>query len=91
MTGSGQPNHPSRRNPGQRSVLDPLGDLGHQDPILPQHRMQRTANTMGLKVTTESEKYYIKKRCDADKYRRMTGYTEMSCKKGAENNGIVWS
>ena len=26
----------------------------------------------GSEVTAESEKYYMKKRCDADKYRRMT-------------------
>ena len=34
-----------------------------------------SANTLGLKATTESKKYYIiiKKSCDADKYRRMTG------------------
>ena len=48
-------------------MLDPTGDLSHQDPILPQHGMQHTANTLGLKVTAESEKYYIKKNCDADK------------------------
>ena len=37
----------------------------------------------------EREKYYIKKSCDADKYRRMAGLTESSCKKEAENIGIV--
>ena len=31
---------------------------------LPRHGMQRTANTLGLKATAESEKYYIKKKCD---------------------------
>ena len=51
-------------------MLDPTGDLGHQDPILPRHGMQRTANTLGLKATAESKKYYIKK--SSDKYRRMT-------------------
>jgi len=29
--------------------------------------MQRTANTLGLKVTAESEKNYIKKSCVVDK------------------------
>ena len=51
--------------------------------------MQRTANTLGLKVTAESKKNYIKKSCVVDKYRRMAGYVEISCKKGAENGGIV--
>ena len=73
MIGSGQPNHPSRGSLGRRSVLDPTGDLSHQDPILPRHGMQCTANTLGLKETAESEKYYIKKNCDVDKYRRMAG------------------
>ena len=45
--------------------MDPTGDLNHQDPILP--------DTLGLKATTESKKYYMKKSCDADKYRKMTG------------------
>ena len=40
-----------------------MGDLSHQDPILPRHGMQRTANTLGLKVTAESMKNYIKKSC----------------------------
>jgi len=35
--------------------------------------MQRTANMLGLKATAESKRYYIKKSCDGDKYRRMTG------------------
>ena len=43
------------------------------DPILPQHGMQRTANTLGLKVTAESKKNHIKKSCVVDKYRRMAG------------------
>ena len=60
-------------------MLDPTGDLSHQDPILPRHGMQRTANTLGLKVTAESKKNYIKKSC----------VVEISCKKGAENGGIV--
>ena len=51
--------------------MDPTGD--RVDPILPQHRMKRTANTLGLKVTTESKKNYIKKSCVVDKYRRMAG------------------
>ena len=35
-------------------------------------------------------KYYIKKSCDADKYRRMAGLTEtVATEKGAENRGIV--
>jgi len=34
--------------------------------------MQHTANMLGLKATAESEKYYIKKSCDADKYGRIT-------------------
>ena len=67
LIGSGQPNHPSRRSPGRRSVLDPTGDLSHQDPILLQHRMQRTANMLGLNVTAESKKNYIKKSCVVDK------------------------
>ena len=29
--------------------------------------------------------YYVKNSCDADKYSRMAGQTEISCKKGAEN------
>ena len=58
---------------GRRSVLDPTGDLSHQDPILPRHGMQRTANTLGLKVTAESKKNYIKKSCVVDIYRRMAG------------------
>ena len=36
--------------------------------------MQRTANTLGLKVTAESKKKYIKKSGVGDKYRRMVGY-----------------
>ena len=51
--------------------------------------MQRTANTLGLKVTAESKKNYIKKSCVVDKYRRMAGYVEISCKKGAENGRNV--
>ena len=70
-------------------MLDPTGDLSHQDPILPRHGMQRTANTLGLKVTAESKKNYIKKRCVVEKYRRMAGQVEINCKKGAENGGIV--
>ena len=54
-------------------MLDPTGDLSHPDPILPQHGMKCTANTLGLKVTTESKKNYIKKSCVVDKYRRMAG------------------
>ena len=69
--------------------MDPPGDLIHQDPILPRHGMQRTANTLGLKVTAESKKNYIKKSCVVDKYRRMAGEVEISCKMGAENGGIV--
>ena len=46
------------------------GDLSHQDPILPRHRMQRTANTLGLKATAES-KNYIKESCVVVKCRRM--------------------
>ena len=38
-----------------------MRDLSHQDPILPQQRMQRMANTLGLKVTAESKKNYIYK------------------------------
>ena len=53
--------------------MDPTGDLSHQDPILPRHGMQRTANTLGLKVTAESKKKYMKKSCIVDKYRRMAG------------------
>ena len=53
--------------------------------------MQRTANTLGLKVTAESKKKYMKKSCVVDKYRRMAGLVEISCKKGAENRGIVES
>ncbi len=53
--------------------MDPTGDLSHQDPILPRHGMQRTANTLGLKVTAESKKNYIEKSCVVDKYRRMAG------------------
>ena len=63
LIGSGQPNHPSRRSPGRRSVLDPTEDLSHQDPILLRH----TANMLGLKVTAESKKNYIKKSCVVDK------------------------
>ena len=69
--------------------MDPTGDLSHQDPILPRHGMQRTANTLSLKVTAESKKNYIKKNCVVDKHRRMAGSVEISCKKGAENGGIV--
>ena len=65
-------------------MLDPTGDLSHQDPILPRHGMQRTANTLGLKATAESKKYYIKKSCVVDKYRRM-----ISGKKATENRGIA--
>ena len=72
-------------------MLDPTGDLSHQDPILPRHGMQRTANTLGLKVTAESKKKYMKKSCVVDKYRRMAGYVEISCKKGAENRRTVES
>ena len=43
------------------------------------------ANTLGLKMTAESKKNYIKKSCVIDKYWRMA----RSCKKGAENGGIV--
>ena len=73
LIGLGQPNHPSRGSPGRRSVLDPTGDLSHQDPILPQYGMQHTANTLVLKVTAEGKKNYIKKSCVVDKYRRMAG------------------
>ena len=66
-----------------------MGDLSHQDSILPRHGMQRTANTLGLKVTAESKKNYIKKSCVVDKYRRMVSWVEISYKKGAENGGIV--
>ena len=69
-------------------MLDPTGDLNHQDPILPRHGMQRTANTLGLKVTPES-KNHIKKSCVVDKCRRMAGYVEISYKKGSENGVIV--
>ena len=58
-----------------------MGDLSHQDHILPRHRMQCTANTLGLKVTTESKKNYIKKSCVVDRYRRMAGQVEISCKR----------
>ena len=51
--------------------------------------MQRTADTLGLKVTAESKKNYIKKSCVVDKYRRMAGLVEISYKKGAENGGIL--
>ena len=44
---------------------------------------------LGLKVTAESKKNYIKKSCVVDKYRGMAGEGEISCKKGAENGGIV--
>ena len=37
------------------------------------HRMQRMANTLGLKVTEESKTNYIKKSHVVDKYRRMAG------------------
>ena len=47
------------------------------------------ANTLGLKVTAESKKNHIKKSCVVDKYRRTASYVEISCKKGAENGGIV--
>ena len=50
-----------------------MGDLSHQDPILPRQGMQRMTNTQGLKVTTESKKKYIKKGWVVDKYRRMDG------------------
>ena len=62
--------------------------ISHQAPILHPHGMQRTANTLGLKVTAESENY-VKKSCVADRYRRMAGQVEISCTKGAENGGIV--
>ena len=52
--------------------MDPTGDLSHQDPILPPHGMQRTANTLGLKMTAES-KNYIKKSCVVDSYKRIGG------------------
>ena len=72
LIGLGQPNHPSRKGPGRRSMLDPTGDVSHQDPMLPpRHGMQRTANTLGQKVTAESKKNYTKKSCVVDKYRRM--------------------
>ena len=45
---------------------------------------------LGLKVTAESKKNYIKS-CVVDKYRRMANWVEISCKKGAENGGIVES
>ena len=48
-------------------------------------------NTLGLKVTAESKKKYMKKSCVVDKYRRMAGYVEISCKKGAENRRTVES
>ena len=51
--------------------MDATGDLSHQDPT--GHGMQRTANTLGLKVTAESKKKYIKKNCVVNKYRRMAG------------------
>ena len=70
--------------------MDPTGDLSHQDPILPRDGMQRRANTLGLKVTTESKKY-MKKSCVVDKYKSMAGYVQISCKKEAENGGIVES
>ena len=70
-------------------MLDPTGDLSHQDLTPPQQGMQHMANTLGLKATTESKKYYIKKSYDAEKYKRMTGQIEISCKKGAENRGIM--
>jgi len=35
--------------------------------------MQHMANTLGLKVTAEIKKNYIKKSCVVDKYRRMAG------------------
>ena len=53
--------------------MDPTGDLSYQDPIFPRHGMQREANTLGLKVTAESKKKYMKKSCVVDKYRRMAG------------------
>ena len=56
--------------------MDPTGDLSHQDPILPRHGMQRTANALGLKVTAQSKKNHIKKSCVVDKYRRMAGVVE---------------
>ena len=46
--------------------------------------MQSTANTLGLKAAAESKKYYIKKSCVVDKYRRM-----ISGKKATENRCIV--
>ena len=49
--------------------------------------MQHTANMLGLKVTTESKNYV--KSCVVDRYRRMAGQVEISCKKGAEKGGIV--
>ena len=42
-------------------------------------------------MTAESKKNYIKKNCVVDKHRRMAGSVEISCKKGAENGGIVES
>ena len=51
--------------------MDPTRDLSHQDPILPRHGMQRMANMLGLKVTAESKKNYIKESCVVDKCRRM--------------------
>ena len=62
-------------NPLERFCREPqnTGDLSYQDPILPRHGMQRTANTLGLKVTAESKKNFIKKGCAVDKYRRMAG------------------
>ena len=64
---------PVKAKSGPKKRVGPPGDLIHQDPILPLHELQRTANTLGLKVTAESKKNYIKKSCVVDKYRRMAG------------------
>ena len=56
-----------------------MGDHSHQDPILPWHGMQHMANMLGLKVTAESKNYV--KSCVVDRYRRMAGQVEISCKR----------
>jgi len=63
-------------------VLDPTGDLSHRIPSSPDTDAAHGKHA-GLKVTAVSKKNYIEKSSVVDKYRRMAGYVEISCKKGA--------
>ena len=58
-----RPNHLSRRSLGQRSMLDPTGDLSHQDPIFPPTRYAAHSKCAGSESDCREQELYKEALC----------------------------